>query len=306
MTEPLDESLLVDIEALAVELAAGAGSILTSRFGKTLQIEYKDEAERDPVTEVDKEAQRFISEGILDRFPDHGIVGEEDSGENDSDPAPDFVWVLDPLDGTKNFIAGLPIFASSIGVLHRGRSIAGAIFIPWPGESGGVVVHGRLGGGAFSGEERLSVFDAPESKGNQLITLSGSFNGAFRFGKLMRGKIGEPRVTGSIAFEMAMAAKGVLQYSTTTGPHLWDVAAGAVIITEAGGAVMAIGRGHSRWRPIISFEPSWQVGKTTYGELRKWSEPLLFGGAEIAKFVTSNMRRRTRALRRRRRRFGLR
>ncbi len=305
MAEPLEEALLVDIEAHAVELARGAGRILSDRFGKTLQIEYKDDAERDPVTEVDKEAQRFIGEGILGRFPEHGIVGEEDSGESDSDAAPDFVWVLDPLDGTKNFIGGLPIFASSIGVLHQGLPIAGAIFIPWPGDSGGVVVHGRLGGGAFSGEERLSVFDAPESKGNQLITLPGSFDGGRRFGKAMRGKIGETRVTGSTAFDMVMAAKGVLQYSITTGPRLWDVAAGAVIIAEAGGAVISTGR-RGRWRPVGSFVPSWQSGKTTYEECRKWSSPLIFGGPEAAEFVASNLKRRTRVLRSRRRRFGLR
>ena len=177
----------------------------------------------------------------------------------------------------------------------------GAVFVPWPLDGGGVVLHAREGGGAFAGEERMSVFEANEPKGNTLITLPGSFGAIYRFRSPMRGKVGELRMTGSIAYELAMTARGVLQYSITTGPHLWDVAGGVVLVREAGGLVM---RGHrpsglkallpasTRWEPGRSLVPSWESGKTTMRELRQWSAPLAVGSPGIVRYVTSNMRSR--------------
>ena len=147
----VDEGLAKEIEARAVEMARGAGKILQSRFSGPLEVEYKDDKkEQDPVTSADKESQAYLSEYIASHFPDHGIVGEEGSQEDES-PAPEFLWILDPLDGTTNFLNGLPIYAVSIGVLHRGNPVAGALFIPWPGKKDGVVLHARKGGGAGNG-----------------------------------------------------------------------------------------------------------------------------------------------------------
>ena len=124
MHQPLDDALLAKIEAHATDMARGAGAILNSYFGKSLNVQYKDENKRDPVTNADVEAQEFLIQAIADRFPDHSILGEEDQVQDDS-PARDFVWVLDPLDGTKNFMAGLPVYASSIGVMHLGVPYCG-------------------------------------------------------------------------------------------------------------------------------------------------------------------------------------
>ena len=239
MTQPPDDTLLEEIEVLATNLAREAGAMLAAYFGRPLEVEYKDDKERDPVTAVDKESQEFIARGVAERFPDHGLLGEE--GEEDSDPAPEFVWVVDPLDGTRNFICGLPVYACSIGVMHRGVPVAGAIFTPWPDqEDGGVVLHARRGGGAYLEGDAISVFQADEPKRNWLAALPGSFGAMYRFGKPMRGKVGEVRVAGSIAYELAMTARGVLQYSVTTGPRLWDVVAGAVLVTGGGRASDAL------------------------------------------------------------------
>ncbi|HCH10345.1 MAG TPA: inositol monophosphatase, partial [Dehalococcoidia bacterium] len=70
---------------------------------------------------------------------------------------PDFLWVLDPLDGTKNFLHGLPVYACSVGVLYKGAPVAGAVFVPWPVEGGGIVFHAHKGGGAFADSEMISV-----------------------------------------------------------------------------------------------------------------------------------------------------
>lgn len=155
-----DDALAREIEVAAVEMAQGAGDILAGRFGQQISIEYKDKEERDPVTEVDKACQEYLVGEISRRFPDHSILGEEESTESKENPdtsetpCGDFLWVLDPLDGTTNFLNGLPVYAVSIGVLHRGRPLVGALFIPWPKPGGGFVLHCRQGGGCFAGETR--------------------------------------------------------------------------------------------------------------------------------------------------------
>ena len=302
MAQLLDDTLIAGMEAHAVDIARGAGAILSDRFGKPLAVEYKDKRKSDPVTAVDRECQEFLTRAIAERYPDHGILGEEDEAEHDDRPAPEFVWVLDPLDGTKNFIGGLPAYASSVGVMYRGAPIIGAVFIPWPCDAGGAVLHARIGGGAFMDREPLSVARLDEPGAGALVTLPGSFRAAYRFRRPMRGKVGEVRVTGSIAYELAMTARGVLQYCATTGPRLWDVAGGAVLVTEAGGLVM---RGHratgltatfatTQWEPLDTFLPAWRTGQTTMTELRRWSMPLVLGSPGVVRFVTSNLRNRPR------------
>ncbi len=304
-----DEALLAEIERHAVEIARGAGEILGKYFGrgKALDVEYKDKREQDPVTAADKESQEFLRKAILQKFPEHGVLGEEEDAQDkekgkDSppEPAPDFLWVLDPLDGTKNFLNGLPVYACSIGVLHRGAPLAGALYLPWPSNGGGAVFHARRGGGAFMDDAPISVFESDEPKDNRLIALPGFFQTMFGFRKPMRGKVGELRMSGSIAYELALTASGVLQYSVTTGPHLWDVAGGALLVMEAGGLVM---RGHRtkemlglkngmRWEPMESFVPQWESGKTTMRDLRRWRATMISGSPGVVRYVTSNLKTR--------------
>ena len=295
-----DDALLREIEARAAEMARGAGAVLSSYFGKSLDVEFKDEAGHDPVTNADKETQEFLGQAIGKHFPDHSILGEEDEPREDS-PANDFVWALDPLDGTKNFVAGLPVYASSVGVMHRGVPVVGALFIPWPGSESGVVLHARRGGGALMEEERVSVIQSDEPQANSLITLPGAFGARYRFQNPMRGKVGELRVTGSIAYELAMVARGVLEYTLTTGPHLWDVVGGTVLVEEAGG-LATMGRraggfrglfGGTQWEPVGSLIPSWESGVTTMQDLRRWLAPMVLGSPGAVRYVTSNMRDRT-------------
>ena len=299
--EALDAALLAEIRSRAVDMARGAAEILTEYFGKTLEVEYKDKEQRDPVTNVDKESQDFLRQAISDHFPDHSILGEEDEeAEEDDAPAQDFVWVLDPLDGTRNYMSGLPVYACSIGVMYRGAPVVGALFVPWPSEGGGVVLHASKGAGAFVEQERITIAETDGPKGNALATFNASFGGMYRFPRSARDNVGEVRVTGSIAYEMAMAAKGTVQYSVFAAPHLWDVAGGAVIVTEAGGLVMRGRRPQGlrsalqnvRWEPVESFFPAWGQGGLTMKELRQWSEPLLVGNPGAVRFVTANMKTR--------------
>ena len=297
-----DDVLACEIEAAAVEMAQGAGDILAAHFGRKISIEYKDKEERDPVTEVDKASQDYLVGEINKRFPDHSILGEEqseeeakkakeDSGATDP-PCGDFLWVLDPLDGTTNFLNGLPVYAVSVGVLHKGRPLAGALFIPWPKPGGGFVLHCRQGGGCFAGEDPVEVYKSDEPVNNRLAGLPGHFSYFTKYGKGLRGKSGEPRTTGSIAYELAMTACGVMQYAVFGAPRMWDMAAGALAVMEAGGTVMTRSPKEKGWHVMESFVPTWQEKPPTLKELRRWVAPLVVGNNKVAPLLAANLRSR--------------
>ena len=174
----IDPELLSSIEEHAVSLAASAGELLLDYFHGDLKVEYKSEGSRSPVSDADKGAEKLIVDGIRSRFPGHGILSEETPPAEDLDRT--FVWVIDPLDGTTNFVNGLPVFASSIGVLHQGRPVAGAIYVPSPTASAGRVFHARRGGGAFAGDTPIRVYDKAKPMPNGLVTPPRGFPAAIQ------------------------------------------------------------------------------------------------------------------------------
>ena len=298
MADHQGEDLLVEIEALAAALAGEAGAMLRSRFRTHLEVEYKDKDKRDPVTSADKEVQAYLVEAISEKFPDHRVVGEEapeeeEDSEEEGTAAADYLWVLDPLDGTTNFLNGLPIYGVSIGVLHRGTPVAGAVFVPWPSDHGGHVLHARKGGGAKLDGEPLVMPRSEGPEANRLSGLPGIFGARYRFRKPMRRKVGEVRLSGSIVYELALTALGAYQYVMLGGPRLWDVAAGVLVVMEAGGAVLV---GQSRrvgWQPLSLLGPSWDSGPPTTKDVRSWAAPMVVGMADVAPFVAENIRDRS-------------
>ncbi len=295
-----DHSLLQRLEAASAELARKAGALLRERFGKVQDVEYKDKAkELDPVTSADKDSQQLLKEGISSSFPDHAVLGEEDTDGDDA-VSSDYLWVLDPLDGTTNFLNGLPVYAVSIAVLHKGVPVASSIFVPWPNASGGVVLHAHRGGGCRIDGEPLTISSREGPNPNRLSGLPGSFGQGFRFTGGLHKRAGEPRVTGSIAYEMALVALGSLQYALFGGPKLWDVAAGMLIVPEAGGRAMVRPRGRRTWQEPPALVTGWEGGGApTFKELRKWGLPVLAGDSLVVPSVAANLRRRRPSARRR-------
>ena len=290
--------------------------MLAGHFEALLRVDYKDEAESDPVTLADKETQGFLTESILQRFPDHAVLGEEDDEDAGGDafprkrecipgnPLPDFVWALDPLDGTRNFVAGLPVYASSIGVLYRGVPVVGAVYVPWPGREGRVF-HARYGGPALLNGQPVSVRESEGRGGRDLVALPYSFSRVYRLPRSTGRGLGEVRGTGSIAHELAMTASGVFEYTVVTRTHLWDVVAGIVLVRAAGGeAMMTVRKGglssplstRTHWQPLESIVADWD--SMTMKDLRAWRETLLIGTPGAVRFLSQNLRTRRRLRRR--------
>ena len=297
MSQPPDDAALAEIEAHAAEAARSAGAVLARRFGMPLQVEFKDREKNNPVTPVDREVQRLVAGGIAERFPEHGIVGEE---PEDDAAVREPTWVLDPLDGTTNFISGLPFYGSSVGVLHGGRPVAGAVFLPWPCPEGGVVLHARRGGGLFRDGEPLGRDGETRRDGPVTAGMPGSFPSVYRFRGAERRRTGEPRAMGSIVYELGLVALGALDYTIVNGPRLWDVAAAVLLVAEAGGLVVrgrrvrGVGRllGRTRWEPLEALVTPCEGGVTRQTELRRWSVPLVAGRPDAVRYVTARLRRR--------------
>jgi myo-inositol-1(or 4)-monophosphatase len=283
------EDSLVYMEREASVMARTAGNIVDSFFGKPMQVEYKDNAKSHPVTEADRASQAYLTDRISWKFPGHGILGEESPELGQSMMSSDFLWVLDPLDGTTNFMSGFPIYAVSIGVLYRGVPVVGALYIPWPRRSEGMVLHARIGGGAFEDGQRLSLDDCVHPVAGRLVAIPGSMNGNYGFRNITHEKVGQIRVSGSIAYELAMIARGVMRYTIVAGPKLWDVAGGVLLVSEAGGSVMIRQRRH--WKPMYDLVSSWGDRQATDKELRQWVCPMVAGDAQAVPFIAANLRR---------------
>jgi myo-inositol-1(or 4)-monophosphatase len=201
------------------------------------------------------------------------------------------VWVLDPLDGTTNFINGLPLWSVSVGVLWYGRPVAGAIFTPSGPTATQAVVRARLGGGAFLNDTPIVVAPEPEPTRSRLATLPAHYWQELRFRSRGPARLGEARTLGSIALELALIAAGTLQYGIFWGPKIWDVAAGVAIVREAGGLALTRRRLGQPWLDLYAFDPG-RERRGAAPSLRGWRGSILAGSPPATRLIAADIRGR--------------
>jgi myo-inositol-1(or 4)-monophosphatase len=227
----------------ALDLARGAGQILLSRYGRLAARDIDHKGRVDLVTRADHEAEAYLVDAIRGRYPDHAVLTEEGAPETGSAP---HRWILDPLDGTTNFVHRFPFFCVSIGLEVDGRLELGVVHAPRLEET----FHAVRGGGAFLGEERLRVSTTTALIEALLATgfPYDRFDGDIRtnldeFARLTMRSRGVRRA-GSAALDLAYVAAGRFDGYWEFGLSPWDVAAGAVLVAEAGGRVTDLDGGH--------------------------------------------------------------
>lgn len=284
--DAVGSSTLSAIEEHAVRMASEAGALLMNLFRGPLDVEYKDRQRRDPVSRADRQAEEYLRRTIQDRFPAHAILGEEgkDAGPSDAE----YTWVLDPLDGTTNYINGLPLFAVSVGVLRWGHPAVGVIWTATSPKGGPGVFSARAGGGARLDGVAITIEDAGESKRpvQRLAAVPGGAGMMLAFGRPPGGRPGDPRTLGSIAVEAAYVAAGVLQSAVFMRPKIWDVAAGVTIVREAGGS--ALTREAKLWHELTYFRrPRDRAGAVK--PLRDWNAPLVVGSPRVASALAAGL-----------------
>ena len=294
MIEPSDRSEPSDLSSdelthlaeTARSLAQRGGDILMDRFHATIEISFKGQNAHDPVTEVDHAIEDLIRDEVHRQFPDHGVLGEE--RDNGGPVDADIVWVIDPLDGTSNFINGIGMFACSIGILHRGAPIAGAMWLPSNRFLKPGVYHAQAGDGMMFNGDAVDCEAPALQSASRLSTVPAGTGGVT--GPAGR-RFGIARTFGSTATELALAAEGSVQMALFDGSRIWDVAGGVALCIAAGRAVYTkTRRADAGWRPFTRFCDRVE-GPITMTRLRAWSDPLVAGDATVLPGSASDLKK---------------
>ncbi|MBZ5727265.1 MAG: inositol monophosphatase [Acidobacteriia bacterium] len=216
----------------AVEIAREAGALLANAFERRLPFQSKGEF--DLVTEADRASEKLVVERLRSHFPSHAIVAEEGGGHESSSS---YCWYVDPLDGTTNFAHSFPMFNVTLGLAHAGEMIAGVIYDPVRQE----LFTAERGAGAWLNNRRTHVSSTahlnlslaatgfPSRKRHHNVNIHFYYQAAMASHGVRR--------TGSAALDLAYVACGRLDYFWEFGLKPWDMAAGTLLVQEAGGRV---------------------------------------------------------------------
>jgi myo-inositol-1(or 4)-monophosphatase len=230
-------SILHPMINVAVKAARAAGAIINRAALDVESVRVSQKQVNDFVTEVDQAAEQIIIETLLGAYPGHGIWAEESGREHGAQDS-ECVWIIDPLDGTTNFIHGLPIYCVSIALAVRGKIEQAVVYDP----SRNDLFTATKGRGAFMNNRRLRV--AKRTRLQECLISTGfpyriddDINRYLRMmGEMMQRTAGLRR-PGSAALDLAYVAAGFTDGFFELGLQPWDVAAGSLLITEAGGLV---------------------------------------------------------------------
>jgi len=229
----IKEKKIEEFVQVAKEAAILGGIILKENFKKIKNNDIEVKAEKDFVTYVDRLSEERIRNFILANFPDHAFLGEEEGviGNKKSE----YLWIVDPLDGTKNYISGFEIFAVSVALQVNGEVIAGAINIPmldklyWAGK----------GLGAYLNGNSISVSNRPVDMA--IISTGFPFRHISELDRYLKAfkeamiRFSAVRRPGAAAVDLALTAEGVFDGFFEMRLSIWDIAAGVLLIKEAGG-----------------------------------------------------------------------
>ena len=209
-----------------------AGKLLRENFHQRQRVNAV--AAHDIKLEIDVQAQELISKLLLEEFPAHALYGEEGIV---GDQSSDHQWIVDPLDGTVNYFYGIPHFCVSIALRLHNEIIVGVIYDPirnemWGGQKGEV---SKLNGHAIQVSDRAELAEAVISIG--LAKTGETINTNFPLLQQMIHRVRKCRVFGSAALDLAYVASGRFEAYIETGISLWDIAAGSLLVKNAGGTV---------------------------------------------------------------------
>jgi len=219
---------------IAINAAHIAGDLMRQEFPKVASIPVTQKARHDYVTEIDRSSEAQIVREIKRYHPDHAFLGEEGGAQGQSD----YVWVIDPLDGTSNYLHGIPHFGISIALQVKGRTEHAVVYDPMRDE----MFSASRGNGAHLNNTRIRVsarnsLDSaiaatafPFRQRGMMSVYTGIFSDVFK-------KIEDIRRNGAAALDLAWVAAGRMDAYFEIGLKPWDVAAGALLVREAGGVV---------------------------------------------------------------------
>ena len=216
---------------VAVRAARRAGDIILRYHTRVADLEISRKGQGDFVTEVDRAAERAIISTVREYYPGHGFLGEEGGSQPGKE---DLVWIVDPLDGTSNFLREIPHYAVSIGIRQNGRLEHAVIYDPRRNE----LFTATRGWGAQLDRRRIRV-SRQDTLAEAMLALSVPQSVDVRNGPPLTHRGVIRRRTGSAALDLAYVAAGRFDAFWGTGLHAWDMAAGVLLVREAGGLISA-------------------------------------------------------------------
>ncbi len=213
----------------AIKAAKAAGKILMENYGKVNNVNTK--SDKSLVTEIDAACEKKIKEIIFSKYPKHNIIGEE---EGEDDKGSDYKWIVDPLDGTHNYIFNIPIFGTSIGLAYKNELIGGVVYIPPLKE----LYVAEKGKGCFLNGKRLMIKDT--SLKQSLVSFSSGYirsnaEESQRIANKFLNNCFEIRVSGCAIFNITGILKNTFGVMISRNAKDWDVAAGVLMIRESDG-----------------------------------------------------------------------
>ena len=241
---------------IAVRAARTGGNVISRAFEQVDKVEIESKGTNDFVTNVDIAAEQAIIETIRKSYPEHSIIGEETGISEGTDT--DFQWIIDPLDGTTNFVKGIPHFAVSIALKVKGKLDQAVIYDPIRGE----LFTASRGKGAQLNGFRIRVKQNKELTGAILATGFPFKNkqhmpAYMNIFQALFQKTSDMRRAGSAALDLAYVAAGRVDGFFEIGLKPWDTAAGELLVVEAGGLVTDFtgGHNHSKSGNIVASSP---------------------------------------------------
>lgn len=231
--------------AVAINCASKAGEWIKTKLGNYASLDIKYSS-HDLVTEVDKGSERLIKNLVLTHFPNHSFLGEEgvEPGPEASTRAlenirdAEYLWIVDPIDGTTNFVHGFPFFCVSIALAYKGEVIVGVVYDPMKDE----LFVAEKGKGAYVHGKRM-VVSKDETLRGSLVATGFPADHHYALPLNLKGigaiapQVRNLRIAGSAALHMAYVAAGRLSGFWEIGLNSWDLAAGALLVQESGGVV---------------------------------------------------------------------
>jgi len=222
---------------VAIKAARAAGSVINRAALDVESVRISEKKINDFVTEIDHESEQIIIETLLGAYPEHGILAEE-SGTVHGSSTSDHIWIIDPLDGTTNFIHGFPIYCVSIALQVKGKIEQAVIYDPTRND----LFTATKGRGAFVNDRRMRVSKRTQLKECMLSTgfpfrADDDLDAYLNILKEIIPKTAALRRPGSAALDLAYLAAGYTDGFFETGLSPWDIAAGSLLVTEAGGLI---------------------------------------------------------------------
>ena len=277
---------LSSIKDLLIEVIDESLNLIKKSENIDYKIKDKNQITGDnPVTEIDLKTQNLITSRINRKFPKHAILGEE--GESKKVVKADYLWIIDPIDGTKNFINDLPLYSVSIAVMFKGNIVAGGIGLPWKNN---FIISAYEGSGLQSSSPKKYLAENCKPSAGLITFAPTYFQRSYRIKTNFLKFSGEIRNLGSTAAELALVANGNAQLALSGYAFTWDFAAAWILIKESNKKIFFGNMNDNKWQDINPWKQYFNNGLYELEKLKNWRGKFMACQRNHSEFLLNNIK----------------